>query len=266
MNLNLRILFTLVALVTSNGLFAFGNKAHDIVAELTEELLYPEVAIKIKEITSGQNLAGIAYWADEIRADKEKWDHAKYWHFISIDDDESFESVSRIEHGDILEALQRFEQQLRDGKGSGEEQWQALAFYVHLVADVHQPLHIGRWEDHGGNRISVSWFGQASNLHAIWDDGLIDKEGLDAAEVSDYIQNVSIEKKSAWENTVYLDWAKESKGLRGQAYDFGHHNAGMDAPSLGEEYLSRNKDTITQRLAQSTIRLAAKLNDIFGED
>lgn len=262
----LRALVATFALLVSSQLFAFGATAHTIVSQVAEDQLDPLALEKIRQITKGEHLQEIAFWADEIRADKKNWDYTKYWHFISIDDDQSFEDVPRIKEGDILEALDRFENQLREHSGTEEERWQALAFYVHFVTDIHQPIHIGRWDDHGGNRIEVSWFGQATNLHSIWDDGLIDINGLSSSEIFTFIEEVSAEQKSAWRSSTYLDYAKESKSLRSQIYDFGPQVESAEVPSLNQAYADLHKETMKKRLAQASIRLAAQLNDIFSEN
>ena len=66
-----------------------------------------------------------------------------------------------------------------DPARSDDERRQALKFVVHLVGDVHQPLHAGRADDRGGNDYQINWRGKGSNLHSLWDSGLINAQGLD---------------------------------------------------------------------------------------
>ena len=61
---------------------------------------------------------------------------------------------------------------------SEEAKFKALKYLVHFVADVHQPLHAGYADDKGGNKYQVRAFGRGTNLHALWDTGLISEGGL----------------------------------------------------------------------------------------
>lgn len=238
---------------------AFGANGHRIVARVAENHLTPKAKKSIMKITKGAPLAKLAVWPDEIRSDS-NWDYAKAWHFLSIDD-ESFKNLKRSEKGDVLEALSRFEKKLRDTKIVGKERWQALAFYIHLMGDIHQPLHVGRRDDLGGNTIKVKWFNKNSNLHSVWDSGLIENQYLSFREYASFVDSVTTQQKSKWQAASYLDFAKESKKLRNIVYEFGDQKS--EPPSLSYEYSYLKINILNQRLVQAGIRLAGKLNFIF---
>ena len=207
-------------------------------------------------ITNGDPLAKLANWPDSIRSDK-NWDYAKPWHYISIDDDEVFNGLLRNEAGDILQALSDFEKKLRDKTISMQEKWQALAFYIHFVGDIHQPLHVGRRDDRGGNDITVTWFGKTKRLHAVWDSSIIENQKLSYTEYADFLNNLSADTINLWQNAVYLDWAKESKALRQGVYDLPENK------ELSYQYAYKNTPILNERVAKAGIRLAGMLNDIF---
>ncbi|MFT5707143.1 MAG: hypothetical protein ACI9ES_001433 [Oceanospirillaceae bacterium] len=92
------------------------------------------------KITRGEPIAKLATWLDEIRSDS-RGDRAKPWHYLSIEDDEFFKGFARSKDGIVLKALSNFETKLRDSNITGQEKWQALAFYVHFVGDIHQPIY-----------------------------------------------------------------------------------------------------------------------------
>jgi len=251
----------LMLLVFSVPSLAFGPNGHRIVARIAENHLTPGAKAKIKKITRGRFLAQLATWPDEIRSNPD-WNYTKPWHYLSIDDNESFENLKRSKNGDVMEALARFEKTLRNKKVVGKEKWQALAFYIHFMGDIHQPLHVGRRGDLGGNKIQVKWFGHDSNLHKVWDSGMIDNQYLSFREYASFLDHVTPRQIRAWQAASYLDYAKESKNLRPKVYELGKQKS--NPPELDYEYSYHKIDILNLRLVQAGIRLAGKLNNIFS--
>ena len=104
-------------LLLSGEAFSFGAKGHRIVATITQNHLTEITRQAIVELNNGPKLEYLATWPDRIKSDP-NWDHAKRWHYISIDDDERFRSLQRDPKGDILDALERFEAELSDNASS----------------------------------------------------------------------------------------------------------------------------------------------------
>jgi len=258
-----RILITLLTIfaITPAQLFAFGANGHRIVAGIAEQHLSAKAKKAIKKITSGHSLSALATWPDDIRSDP-AWDYAKPWHFMSIDDDKSFDGYVHSDAGDLITALTKFEAVLKTGKASPEERWQALSFYVHLVGDIHQPLHVGRKDDRGGNSVSVQWFGKNTNLHSVWDSELLEFEGLSFSEQVSFLDHVSKSDIRKLQNSNYFDWAKESKGHRKSVYNYGKQYS-LNLPNLKYNYVFDKKQILKERLQRGGIRLAGKLNEIF---
>lgn len=236
---------------------ALGPNGHRIVAKIAEDNLEPAAKKALMEISNGDPLAKLANWPDTIRSD-ESWDYAKPWHYISIDDDEEFTGLHRNKAGDILKALSDFEKILRDKTVSKKEKWQALAFYIHFVGDIHQPLHVGRRDDRGGNEITVKWFGQPTKLHVVWDSSIIENQKLSYTEYADFLNNQSVETITFWQNAVYLDWAKDSKAYRPNVYNF------PEDKELGYKYAYKNTPILNEQISKAGIRLAGMLNNIFS--
>ncbi|MDE1462484.1 S1/P1 nuclease [Spartinivicinus poritis] len=246
--------------LNSQSTWAFGQNGHRIVAHIAEAYLTPKTEKAIKQITGKYQLAQLATWPDEIKSEP-SWDYAKPWHYISIDDNESFESLNRSPNGDILSALVHFERVLTNSKTTQSNKWQALAFYTHLVGDIHQPLHVGYRNDRGGNDIAVKWFEKNSNLHAVWDTELIENQRLSYKDYASFINIATSSQVTSWQKASYLDWAKESKAIRKQAYDF--NNIDSDIPQLSYKYTYQKTKIINQRLLIAGVRLAGKLNSFF---
>ena len=99
----------------------------------------------------------------------------------------------------MLESIQRFTAVLRDPQASRESKQEALRFLVHFVGDIHQPLHVGRRADRGGNSIPVTLFGQETNLHSVWDTGLVDSEKLSFSEFAAFIDHPTLQELQTWQ-------------------------------------------------------------------
>lgn len=236
---------------------SLGVNGHRIVARIAAEHLTVTAKANLEQITGGQHLAQLSTWPDEIRSDS-AWDHSHSWHYLSIDDDESFDGLKRSDKGDVLEALARFEKQLTSPDVAVPEKKQALAFYIHFFGDIHQPLHVGRRDDRGGNDIKVDWFREPSNLHRVWDSAMIERQQLSYSEYAAFLDTVAAKKIKQWQSANYLDYAKESKQLRAQVYNL------SELSKLSYDYNYKNINTLNQRMQQAGIRLAGKLNAIFG--
>ncbi|MCL1101719.1 S1/P1 nuclease [Shewanella saliphila] len=250
----------LLSLSINSPAFAFGQLGHRIVGDLAQQHLSDNAKRQINQLTNGESLAQMSTWADEIRSDK-NWHHAAPWHYISIEDDETWQSVTRNPDGDIIKSLQLFENVLKNTKTSQKDKWQALAFYVHFVGDIHQPLHVGHRHDKGGNTINVKWFGQETNLHSVWDSKIIEQQQLSYTEYSEFLSRISQGERQQWSGQSYYEWAEESKFLRKKTYILEQNYQGED--DLRFNYVFVNKPIVEKRLQQAGIRLAEKLNAIF---
>ncbi len=251
----------LLLLTASAPAFAWGPNGHRIVGRIAMNHLSEEAARAIECLIGPEGLDQASTWADEIRNDP-NWQpplkNPSPWHFISIDDAETLETTERNPAGDVLEAMQRFEAVLRDPQASRPAKQEALKFLVHFVGDVHQPLHVGRRADRGGNSIEVFWFGDKSNLHSVWDSGLIESEKLSFSEFAAFIDHPTQEEIRTWQSAAFADWVKESKAEREKVYKIGDGK-------LSFQYVFDNIPLVKRRLVQGGVRLAGLLNSIFAQ-
>ena len=240
-----------------SSLFAWGSNGHRIVGRIAMNHLTDEAARAVECLLGPEGLDQASTWPDEIRSDP-NWKKADPWHFLSIDDAETLETTARDPAGDVLEAIQRFTAVLRDPQATRESKQEALSFLVHIVGDIHQPLHVGRRADHGGNSVKVIWFKEESNLHTVWDSGMIDNERLSFSEFAAFIDHPTLQELQTWQNSAPADWANESKALRDRVYQIGDGK-------LSYEYVYRNIPLVKRRLLQGGVRLAGLLNSIFAQ-
>lgn len=204
-------------------------------------------------------MAMVSTWMDDIRSEPQTYRYTFDWHWVSIPDGETYESSEKNPRGDVVWAIEMITGALKSDTLSRDAEQMYLKFLVHLVGDIHQPLHVGNGLDKGGNDVKVKWFGKSSNLHRVWDTDMIDGTNLSYTELAESLSplfNKTTVKQ--WKNSNARDWAAESMHYREQVYDY------PEDKKLGYHYSYKNMDTVRLRLAQAGIRLAALLNEIYG--
>lgn len=253
----LAILSFLAALSSAPSVHAWGSTGHRAIGRLAERHLSPEAARAVRELLAPEQLAYVTTWADEIRSEAD-WAKADPWHYASVPDGQSIEATVRNPAGDVLEALARFEKVLADRSAPRGERAQALKWIAHLVGDLHQPLHVGRAEDQGGNGTVVLWFGEPSNLHTVWDSTLIQHSELSFTELAELVDRSTEAETRAWRAASPADWAKESQELRAAVYAIGDRR-------LSWRYVHDHWPVVQRRILQAGVRLAATLERLLAE-
>lgn len=242
------------ALFVSVNSFAWGPIGHRIVGKIAENHLDHKAKKALDKIMGPETLAIVSNWPDFIRSDQ-AWAVANTWHFVTIPEGQTYETIEKDPHGDVVEAIARFQKILKDKKSSMEEKQQAVKFITHFVGDIHQPLHVGKETDRGGNSVKVKWFNADTNLHHVWDEGLINYQQLSYTEYAAMIDHAKKEEKEDWQNDDIAVWIKESMDARPMVYDIGTE------AKLGYDYNFKNIKLLNERLLKAGIRLAKILND-----
>jgi hypothetical protein len=254
MRIFLVVLFALSISYESSG---WGQTGHRVVGLIAEYHLSKKAKKNIRNILNGQSIAMVSNFMDEIKSD-DKYDHLYPWHYCTIPDGKTYDEAGTPDEGDIIYAIQLFQKELETRNFTVEDEAFALKCLIHLVADIHQPLHVGNGNDRGGNQVEVEYFWRKSNLHRVWDTGIIDGQNLSYTEYTDWINHTDDQKISTWSQMSILDWVYESVSYREQVYDL------PDDHKLSYEYNYKNIDLVNLRLLQAGIRLAKILNDIYG--
>ena len=254
---------------------AWGKTGHRVVAAIADTQLSGLARAHIREILGGaESLDEAANWPDEMRsAPGEFWQKtATPWHYVTLN---GIIYDHAPPEGDALQALNHFRSVLQDPNASRADKQMALRFIVHLVGDLHQPLHVGKCCDKGGNDVKVTWFGKPTNLHAVWDSQLVDDEQLSFTELAAKLErHISDQDVVAWWDVNPRDWISESAEIRDTVYP-GPANPTKgrkskkakkgQQPDLSYAYVYKFTPVMEQRLKQAGVRLAAYLNDIFAE-
>lgn len=257
-----RILYLLPIVLMVNNVFAWGPEGHMIVAQIAQDQLTPNALKQTQKILNGQNLAEVSNWADAIKS-KPEWQHTKPWHFVDIPDHHDYETTEHDDDGNIVTAITDMVAVVKDPSTSAQDRQNALMFIIHFVGDIHQPLHVGRPEDQGGNKVKVMFMNRSMNLHSLWDSGMIGQQRMDYMKYARFLQGQStfIAPYDLPEIT-FSSIIEEDMGSRKEIYNF--KPASGNAPiKLDETYLKRNLETMNERLLTGGKRLAIMLNMIF---
>ena len=249
---------------------AWGPLGHSVVAELAQRQLGPAAEREVERLLAPEHtthLADVANWPDQVRNDpalRALWKRTSRWHYINFSSDRCHYVAPRdCPKGEcVVAALAREVQVLGDRSQPDAVRREALKFVVHLVGDVHQPLHAGYRPDRGGNQYQVQFEGKGSNLHKVWDSGLLGTRHLhwrDYASLLDSRSPVTLPRPIAPLDNPYAQWAEESCRL----------TAAMDFyPSrrrIGAAYVDRNLPLAERRLRVAGRRLAEVLNRHLGD-
>ncbi len=235
----------------------WSKTGHRTVGEVAERHLSRKAKKAIAELLSGESLAMASTYADEIKADRS---FAKFgpWHYVNFPEDKKYTEVTPSPEGDVVSGIQKCIAIVKDGTSSKEDRIFYLKMLVHLVGDLHQPMHVGREADKGGNDIQLQWFGRGTNLHRLWDTNLIDDFGMSYSELADNLPVLSKKEiQSLQEGDVY-DWVGESQQLANEIY--GSVTVGE---KLGYQYSFKYTQTALKQLQLGGLRLAKVLNDLF---
>lgn len=248
---------TLLFIFLLKPAFCWGPSGHRVTGKVAEKYLNKRASKALSKILKGQSLAMISTWMDEVRSDS-SYDYMSDWHWVSIPFGKTYSESEKNPNGDIISTLEKVIKELKSKKLSKDEQLQRIKILVHLIGDIHQPLHVGGRDDKGGNDVKVSWFGRESNLHRVWDSDMIDDTKLSYTELAESLEKPSKEQISEWQKANILEWAKESQQYENQVYDVGNGK-------LGYRYSYLYFHIVRQRLLQAGVRLAGVLNDVYGK-
>jgi hypothetical protein len=251
------LVFTLVAI--SQMVFAWGQTGHRVVGYVAQQHLTKKASKTINKILTSYSLEMSGNYLDFIKADS-NYRFMSSWHYVSIPNGKRYEDITPNAGGDVIAKIEELIKELetKNFKTVKDEEF-ALMALVHLVADLHQPLHVGLAEDRGGNSIKVTWFYEESNLHRVWDSDMIDHQQLSYTEFGNHIsRNITKQMVKAWQGSGVRDWANESQDLRAACYETGDDNV------LKYDYIYEHIATVETRLVQAGVRLAGLLNKIYG--
>ena len=267
---------TLLALLCAPfSLLAWGVVGHRAVARIAENHLTPTAKREVARLLGTETMALVSTWPDEIRADPQ-YSSTGPWHYLNVATGLDFPAfVAQLKPADppvaadapatptaptnAYTALLQVRKDLKDPQKTTEEKRVALKFLIHLVGDVHQPLHVGHAEDKGGNDIKVTWRSKdETNLHSVWDSALIEYPGFTFTEMALAYDHATAAQIKQWQQDDITTWLFESYQLCTPVYA-----AAATNPKFDWHFYPTFGPTVEQQVLKAGIRLAGVLNETF---
>ncbi|GAB3910582.1 S1/P1 nuclease [Mucilaginibacter boryungensis] len=259
-----KIVSSVVICIFSLVFISWGITGHRTIADIAERHLNAGAKAAVTELLDGQSMADASTWADEIR-NQGAYRKTSSWHFLNLplglNHEEFVRTVTTMSNGNVYNEILKTETILKDKTASKDQKTEALKFLIHFVGDIHQPMHVSRAEDKGGNTIQVNFSGKGTNLHSLWDTKLIEQQGMSDQQLAVQYDHIGQQKIKAWESTPAIDWAWESYEISSRLYAEVDQ---MHGRAISDNYYQQHMPTIEERIEQGGIRLAAVLNEVFG--
>lgn len=254
---NIFVLLFVFILTTSFKTPFWGPTGHRTVGEIASNHLSKKATKEIHKILNGKSIAWVSTYADEIKSDK---NYRKYysWHYINFPVDGKYETSQKNPKGDLITGIQTCIAILKDEKSTKQDKNFHLKMLIHLIGDLHQPLHVGHAKDKGGNTIQVQWFGKGTNLHHVWDIDMIEKWRMSYSELACNIDILSKKQIENYQKGKIIDWVYESKNLAEDVY-----KSVKPGDKLSYRYSYLHFKTVTEQLEKGGLRLAKILNEIY---
>lgn len=262
---------------------AWGEYGHKTIAAIAEENLSPAVKARMNALFAAEKLLGTpdcplqtigdaSVWADCIRRDDLRWGHTGPWHYINIDICQVFDIKANCANGNCVVAqVDRNAALLADKSLPAHVRLEALAWLVHTMGDMHQPMHGGDRGDLGGNRVSAAYgiVEGRMNLHRLWDTPIAERAITQGAPM---VRRYSQDERRAYVAGSTQDWALESWSIaRDIAYPTAQHGPAC-GPALQAGQRARHDDrdiealipTVRQQVLRAGLRLADALEKALG--
>lgn len=242
---------------------AWGTEGHRIAGQIADSYLSAKARAAIKAILGDQSIAITSNWADFIKSDP-NFSYLSAWHYLDLDKaytlPELQEFLNRDTNVDAYTKLNFLIAELKKKDLSRENKLLYLRMLIHIVEDVHQPLHVGHAEDKGGNDIKVTWFNSPTNLHSVWDSQLIEFQQLSYTEYTAMINHTTAAQRTEWQKAPISQWLFESSQIAGKLYAETKSGDALNGYKYNFDHIA----IVNQQLLKAGVRLAGILNQLFG--
>jgi len=257
-----RTVFFLMFLYLPFCSLAWGVLGHRIVGQVADAYLTKNAKREIFKILGNESVAMASNWPDFIKSDP-SYKYLDVWHYINLKAGLSETEVKTYLAADtVTDAYTKINwlaSQLKNKELEQDKKVLYLRLLIHIVGDVHQPMHIGRPEDRGGNGVKVNWFKEPTNLHSVWDSKLVDFQQLSYTEYASSINYTTKAQRKEWQAEPVSDWIWQSYRYAEKIYA----DTKPDA-NLSYDYNFNYIGTVNQQLLKGGVHLAGLLNEIFS--
>src|ERR1700761_2159066 len=228
--------------VLSLILISWGYDGHYAVAKIAENHLTPNAQLAIKNLLGHKSMGAL--------------------HYVNIPLGYTFEqfsvAIKNGREGNLYTGMSACVNDLKNpAKGKSQKEF-ALELLIHFVADAHQPMHVSRAEDKGGNSVGVTFLNGGTNLHSLWDSGLLDHQKINYKDLAAKYDDATPDEIKKWQNDDVMVWLWESYQIATILYQ-----EAADDPKFDEKYYQDHLPILKNRIEKAGIRLAGVLNDIY---
>jgi hypothetical protein len=252
----------LVVFISILGVFqasAWGPKGHDIVAYIAEQHLSRRAVRNIEAVLGDRTMVSVANWMDNA-SHTEEYAHTKTWHYVNVDPSEqSYNNSAKAQSGDAVTAINTIIANIASGTLTAEQECAELMMLIHLMGDIHCPMHAGRKSDRGGNGVAVRYFGKNTNLHSVWDSDIV--ESAHRWSYGEWQQNVDRAKRRDVKRLAQgtpNDWIEETLLLAHDVYDRTPRGC-----NISYDYVAHYTPIIEIQFLKGGIRLAEILERLY---
>jgi|HubBroStandDraft_6_1064221.scaffolds.fasta_scaffold257442_1 hypothetical protein len=281
-------------LATSRAAFSWGDDGHKAIALIAEPCLTAEAKQAVDALLSSDtsnltahDIASESTWADRYRDQNNRQDHyqqTQHWHFTDIEIDHPDLTAACFGRAPLpdgvlasngpaqacaVDKIKQFQIELASPKIDAEERLFALQFILHLVGDIHQPLHSSDNYDRGGNdvKVIVDGFSHPSrdNLHAFWDTQFVDAIAMPPAELARQLRAMITPADAAsWAVGTVDEWALEAFQVAKKDVYGEPPLSSAQVQHLDASYVGTAEMNVSVQLSRAGVRLVHLLNSTLG--
>lgn len=254
-----RFVTLLLSLSIALSASAWGPKGHDIVASIAENHLSRRAHKRITKILDGKSMVYVANWMDNA-SHTDEYAYTKTWHYVNVEPSEETYAKSELnDKGDVVVAINDIVMRLKRGDLSLEEERAELMMLIHLMGDLHCPMHAGHKSDRGGNGTQVKYFGKQKKLHSVWDSEIVESaHKWSYGEWCDQIDRLTPKQLRTMVQGTPNTWVEESVALAADVYA-----RSTTGENLSYDYVAYYAPVVEQQLLKGGVRLAALLEEIY---
>jgi hypothetical protein len=277
-----KLLLALLLLLAPAPAAAWWEYGHQTIARMAMMEVAPRTRAEIGRLLRQSRLLetptcpartaeDASVWPDCIRAMGDRFSYTAPWHYQNVNVCKPFDLAAPCANGNCVSAqIERHVRLLKDPKLPARERVASVAFLIHFVGDMHQPMHAGDRGDLGGNRFPAYYSRVRSNLHAIWDGYLAERAiSTPAADAAGLLSETPRPERVALAGGLVTDWAREAWEV---SRDFAYGGILADPcaeqpaepPVLTQDKIQALVPIVRRQIVRGGLRLARVLDEAFG--
>lgn len=262
------IIISLIMFFDATAAFGWGSKGHDIVAAIAEQHLTPKAKRKIDKLLDGKSIIYFSSWMDNIQ-NSPYWENGynltKTWHYANVDKGLNYDTMEKNPAGDVVTGLEKLTDEMMNNYDNLTDSMRVdyLKMIVHMVGDLHCPMHAGRLSDRGGNGTKVMWFRNETNLHSVWDSRMIESARTwSYSEWCEQLDRKDRKYRKSISDGSYEEWFSDTVEEAARIYEYVEASEEI-VPVLSYQFVYDFSPLLEEQLLNAGYRLAHVLNTIF---